>query len=47
MFNNIVLNVSTIKLTVNHINKDILMSMNLLVDSEVTTYMIVNWEKFT
>ena len=42
MFNNIILNMLTIKSTVNHINKDILMSTDLLIDSEVTAYMIIN-----
>ena len=42
MFNNIVLNMLIIKLTVNHVNKDILMSTDLLIDSEVTVHMIVN-----
>ena len=47
MFNNVVLNVSTSKLTVNYINKDILMLIDLLIDSEVTVHMIVNWRIFT
>ena len=42
MFNNIILNILTIKLTVNHINKDILMLINLLIDLEVTVHIIVN-----
>ena len=42
MFNNIVLNSLMIKLTVNHINKDILMSTDLLLDLEVTVHMIAN-----
>ena len=42
MFNNIILNVLTIKLTVNHFNKDILILTDLLIDLEVTIYMIVN-----
>ena len=42
MFNNIVLNMLTIKSTVNYINKDILMLTDLLIDSEVTVHMIVN-----
>ena len=47
MFNNVVLNVSTIKSTVNHVNKDISMLINLLIDSEVTVHMIVNQKIFT
>ena len=42
MFNNIVLNMSTIKLTVNHVNKDISMLINLLIDLRVTAHMIIN-----
>ena len=42
MFNNVVLNVLIIKLTVNHINKDILMLTDLLIDLRVTVHMIVN-----
>ena len=42
MFNNIILNILIIKLTVNYINKDILMSIDLLIDSEVTAHTIVN-----
>ena len=37
----------TIKSTVNHINKDILMSMNLLIDLEVTVHIIANQRMFT
>ena len=33
---------SMIKLTINHINKDISMLMNLLIDLRVTAYMIIN-----
>ena len=33
---------STIKLTVNYINKDISMLTDLLIDSEVTAHIIVN-----
>ena len=47
MFNNIVLNMSIIKLTVNHINKDILMLIDLLIDLEVIIYMIINQKMFT
>ena len=47
MFNNIILNMLMIKLIVNHVNKDILMSMNLLIDLEVTAHIIVNWRIFT
>ena len=47
MFNNIVLNILMIKLTVNHVNKDILMLIDLLIDSEVTVHMIVNQRIFT
>ena len=47
MFNNIVLNVLTIKSTVNHINKDISMSIDLLIDLGVTVHMIVNQRMFT
>ena len=42
MFNNVILNMSMIKLTVNHVNKDILMLMNLLIDLKVTVHIIVN-----
>ena len=42
MFNNVILNMLMIKLTVNHVNKDILMSIDLLIDSEVTVHMIAN-----
>ena len=42
MFNNIILNMLKIKSTVNYVNKDISMLMNLLIDSEVTVHMIVN-----
>ena len=47
MFNNINLNILINKLTVNHINKDILMSTDLLIDLEVITYMIINQRMFT
>ena len=47
MFNNIILNMLIIKLTVNHINKDILMLINLLIDSKVIMHIIVNWRIFT
>ena len=36
-----------IKLTVNHVNKDISMSTDLLIDLEVTTHIIVNQRIFT
>ena len=42
MFNNIILNILIIKLTVNYVNKDIPMSTDLLIDLEVTAHMIVN-----
>ena len=42
MFNNIILNMSIIKLTVNYINKDISMLTDLLIDLRVTAHMIVN-----
>ena len=42
MFNNIIFNVLMIKLTVNHVNKDILMLTDLLIDLEVTVHIIVN-----
>ena len=38
---------STIKLTVNHINKDILMSTDLLIDLKVTVHIIANQKIFT
>ena len=47
MFNNIILNMSIIKLTVNHVNKDILMLTDLLIDLRVTVHIIVNWRMFT
>ena len=47
MFNNIVLNILTIKLTVNHVNKDISMSTDLLIDSKVIMHMIANQRMFT
>ena len=47
MFNNVVLNMLMIKLTVNHVNKDISMSTDLLIDLEVTVHMIINWKMFT
>ena len=47
MFNNVILNVSIIKLTVNYINKDMLMLTNLLIDLRVTTHIIVNQRIFT
>ena len=47
MFNNIVLNVSTIKPTVNHVNKGISMLTDLLIDSGATAHMIANWGMFT
>ena len=42
MFDNVVLNMSTIKSTVNYINKDILMSTDLLIDLRTIVHMIVN-----
>ena len=42
MFNNIIYNMLMIKLTVNHVNKDILMLTDLLIDLKVTVHMIVN-----
>ena len=47
MFNNVILNMLTIKSIVNHINKDILMLINLLIDLRVTIYMIINQRIFT
>ena len=47
MFNNVVLNILIIKLTVNHVNKDILMLTDLLIDLRVTAHMIVNQRMFT
>ena len=42
MFNNVILNILMIKLTVNYVNKDILISTDLLIDLRVIVHMIVN-----
>ena len=47
MFNNIILNVLMIKSTVNHINKNISMSINLLIDLRATAHIIINQRMFT
>ena len=47
MFNNVVLNVSTIKPTVNHVNKGMSIPTDLLIDSGATAHMIANRGMFT